>query len=69
MLATALAGPQLARKWMQNVSEMGYSYTLKGLSGENCQGSKVILINRYSFEEIPLDLLFTNFLARQCSKA
>jgi hypothetical protein len=42
MLATALAGPQLARKWMLNVSEMGYSYTLKGLSSENYQGSKVV---------------------------
>jgi hypothetical protein len=38
---------------------------LKGLSGENEQGLKVVPIDRHSFKYIPNDLLFNYFSTSQ----
>ncbi len=44
-------------------------HTLKGLSGENCQGSNLVPIDRFSFKDVPLELLFNSFSAPECTEA
>jgi hypothetical protein len=42
---------------------------LKGLSSENEEGSKVVSVERCSFKDVLLNLLFHHFSAPKCSKA
>ncbi len=42
---------------------------LKGLFGENKQGSKMVPIDRFSFQDVLLELLFNYFSAPEYSRA
>jgi hypothetical protein len=42
----------------KNLGKRNAKYRLKGLPGENNQGSKVVLIDKYSFKDFPLDLYY-----------